>query len=185
MLRVGYVHVNEGDSSKGLQKQVLESEGCTKIFNGFSDEIDFERPDLVKAVRYMEKNSNNCLFIYSLEKLAFTLENLCDILKVLRTLDIPLRSLEEDIFIRNVSDESSLMRFSDTSELKLNLDEKTEKSVRVRRISFDRRFLIKYAIISAVLLVILSGVYYWLLTRYDNEEISGPGYISINYDNTN
>jgi DNA invertase Pin-like site-specific DNA recombinase len=180
ILKVGYVHTYQGDSSRKLQESVLKSEGCSKIYSGSSDGADFERPELVKAIKYAQKNKSNCIIINSFERMASSLENLCDICKVLKTLSMPLRSIDENIFIRKYSTNEEF--FTSPSDLKSD-DEEFEDEVQEKKALYKRinkQTIIKFLILA----VILSGVYYWLLTRFDGEEMSEAQY-EVLHEKTN
>ena len=172
-LKIGYVHTYQSDSSDKLQKSVLSSEGCQKIYSGYSEVADFERPELVKAVKYLQKKQDNIIVINSFERLASSLENLCDICKVLKTLSIPLRSIDENIFIRKYSagenDTGDLDGIQKNTKENFNQEDASKEKIS-RKIS--KKTIIKFI----VLLIILGGVYYWLLTRFNDNEMSESQY---------
>lgn len=171
ILRIGYVHIDKGDTNQGLQKEILQKEGCIKIYYGRSDDIDFERPELVKAVRHAGKSDTNCLIVFNLMKLAASLENLSDICKVMKMLGISLKSIDENIFIKKFSGFEKVL--SPTGSLRLSEDsvEKKTKDTKGFFPKLNRKKMIKLLICIIIILCILSGIYYWLLTKYDDEEM--------------
>jgi DNA invertase Pin-like site-specific DNA recombinase len=180
-MKIGYVHTYQGDSSHKLQQSVLKSEGCSKIYSGNSSGADFERPELVKLVKHADKNKSNCLIINSFQRLASSLENLCDICKVLKTLSIPLRSLDENVFIkRNSLDKDNLNYLNNSTPYESKI---SEEEIRIKN-SFIKRIRKRNLIKTVIIVIILSGVYYWLLTRFDADEMSEAQYEAMHKKST-
>ena len=98
---VGYIHAESNDVSVGLQRRALKDAGCKKIFCGNSDNTDYERPELVNAVKYAEKQGkkSGSIVVYTLEQLAGNIENLSDICKVIKRLKLRLISVKEDVIM--------------------------------------------------------------------------------------
>ena len=128
------------------------------------------------------------LVINNLPRLSSSIENLCDIFKVLRMLDISLRCLEENIFINRFSDDSENFNYlTDTAITKECIfieDDSDEEISEKKRIfkGISNRFLLKKVIQFLVIGGVLGGLYYWLLTRYDKDEMSGLEYKTTYYD---
>ena len=185
--KVGYAHVNNGDSSAGLQKRVLLHEGCGKVYTGSSNELDAERIELVNAVKYAEKIKADFLAVYGFERLADTIENLSDILAVLKRLNIPLVCIKHNIIITSNSSEKTVSSVEnkeiESTEEKLQLSiKKDEQLLKINKRQNRRTvlFLLKILIFIIFFLGTLGYIYYRFLTVYDNEEISESEYIAIN-----
>jgi DNA invertase Pin-like site-specific DNA recombinase len=226
--KVGYAHAYSGDSSCGLQKKVLQHEACGKIFNSFSDEFDNERKELVKAVKYAEKIKADSLVVCNIKRLAGSLENLSDICNVFKCLGISLICIEQDIVIipkthdfmqqnrkqeylqykenttkeiikpnkekskkkelpdnkKKIGKKKVLIDieekgFEDISFGLAELKEKTSKIIEKKHRRRTILYLIKIIICILLIFGILGWVYYCLLTKYDNEELSESEYLAI------
>ena len=190
--KVGYAHVNAEDSSCELQKNILQSEGCSKIYCGFSDRFDNERKELIRAVKYAEKVKAEFLMVCHIERLAGSLENLSDICRVLKKIGIPLICIEQDmIIIENTageilnsskSEEQLETEKTGLEEIKLELAERrdnTSKRIDKKNTRRSILYLIRALIYLILVFGILGWIYYWLLTAYDKEEISESEYLAV------
>ncbi|MEO1039516.1 MAG: recombinase family protein [Pseudomonadota bacterium] len=97
-MRIGYARVSTSDQCLDLQRDALEEAGCTEIYedHGVSG-IAKERPELTKAIDQLEPG--DVLVVWRLDRLARSMHELCDLVKMLHERQIGFQSLCEYIDI--------------------------------------------------------------------------------------
>ena len=92
---VGYARVSTLDQNLELQKDALESAGCTKMFTDTISGATTERPGLREALGFVRPG--DVLVVWKLDRLGRTLKQLIELVNDLQQRGIGFKSLTENI----------------------------------------------------------------------------------------
>ena len=92
---IGYARVSTTDQNLALQKDALEKENCGKIFSDEMSGAAADRPGLTAALEHLR--CGDVLVVWRLDRLGRSLKNLIEVVALLETRGIGLRSLKENI----------------------------------------------------------------------------------------
>lgn len=92
---IGYARVSTSEQNVDMQLDALKQYNCIKIFHEYISGTRQDRPELNKALEYLQPN--NVLVIWKLDRLGRSLKNLIDIVNNLNERNIHLISIQEHI----------------------------------------------------------------------------------------
>lgn len=95
MSNIGYARVSTEGQSLELQKDALEKEGCTKIFEEKESGRKTDREQLKKCLEYLREGDT--LIVYKLDRLGRTTKQLIELVEELRTRGINFKSITNGI----------------------------------------------------------------------------------------
>ena len=94
-MKIGYARVSTSDQSLYMQKQALKQSGCEKIFSDTASGVRSDRIGLDKAIN--DLRSGDTLVVWKLDRLGRSLQNLIQLIKVLKEKKVGFQSLQENI----------------------------------------------------------------------------------------
>lgn len=94
-MKIGYARVSSYGQSLEVQRQKLEQEGCTEIFEEKISALSEKRTELENAVRTLRKG--DILIVTKLDRLARSMQNLLTITKHLQKKQAQLKVLDQSI----------------------------------------------------------------------------------------
>ena len=97
MVLVGYARVSTQDQNCELQVDALRAAGCERIFIEKASGAQRDRPELKAALNYLRPNADDMLVVWKLDRLARSLSQLIDTVKLLDEQKIDFRSLTESV----------------------------------------------------------------------------------------
>src|SRR5919206_330019 len=92
---VGYARVSTQEQTLDLQKDALESIGCTKIFSDVVSGAKEERKGLQEALEYVREGDT--LVVWRLDRLGRSLKHLIETITKLNNRKIGFKSIQENI----------------------------------------------------------------------------------------
>jgi DNA invertase Pin-like site-specific DNA recombinase len=92
---IGYARVSTADQSSDLQEDALNKADCTSVFVDRASGAADQRPELEKLLDYLRPGDS--LLVWRLDRLARSLRNLIEIVRLLEEKQVGLRSLQESI----------------------------------------------------------------------------------------
>jgi DNA invertase Pin-like site-specific DNA recombinase len=90
---VGYARVSSEEQHLELQLDALKEAGCGKVFEDKMSGVKAERPGLTEALDYCR--AGDTLVIWRLDRLGRSIKNLIELVELLKTRDIGIKSLRE------------------------------------------------------------------------------------------
>ncbi len=116
---VGYARVSTTDQTPQLQLDALKAAKCKRIFTDQASGRSMNRPELVKCLDTLR--SGDTLTIWKLDRLGRSLKDLLEIVERLRSDDIQLVSLTEEINTKSASGELIFHVFAVLAQFERNL----------------------------------------------------------------
>ncbi|MEY4475108.1 MAG: hypothetical protein RL248_875 [Pseudomonadota bacterium] len=92
---IGYARVSTDDQNLNLQRDALQLAGCEKIFEDQISGSRAERPGLQAVLEFAR--SGDTLVIWRLDRLSRSLKDLIEMVKLLESKSIGLKSLQESV----------------------------------------------------------------------------------------
>ncbi len=94
-MKIGYARVSTPDQSLYMQKQALKQAGCEKIFSDTASGVRSDRIGLDKAMA--DLRAGDTLVVWKLDRLGRSLQNLIQLIKLLKENKVGFQSLQENI----------------------------------------------------------------------------------------
>jgi DNA invertase Pin-like site-specific DNA recombinase len=116
---VGYARVSTDDQNLDLQKDALIQIGCERIFEDHFSGAKAERPGLKEALDYVRPG--DVLVVWRLDRLSRSLKDLIDMVTLLESRKIGLKSLHESIDTSSSSGKLIFHMFGALAEFERNL----------------------------------------------------------------
>lgn len=92
---IGYARVSTQDQNPDLQVDALNKIGCKKIFTEKASGVQRDRPQLIAALDYMRESDT--LVVWKLDRLARSTRQLIETVETLKSQNMELRSITEQI----------------------------------------------------------------------------------------
>lgn len=132
MMLVGYARVSTDDQNLNLQRDALQLAGCEKIFEDQISGAKAERPGLHAVLQFVR--TGDTLVIWRLDRLSRTLKDLIEMVKLLESNGIGLKSLQESIDTTSSSGMLIFHLFGALAEFERNLTrERTQAGLQAAR----------------------------------------------------
>ncbi len=96
-MKIGYARISTDSQTVDAQLDALRNAGCEKVFTEVASGARRDRPVLEEAMSYLRPNSDDCLVVYKLDRIARSLPHLIEIMNDLSNGEIGFQSLTEDI----------------------------------------------------------------------------------------
>lgn len=116
---IGYARVSTDDQNLALQNDALHQAGCEQIHEDKISGAKAERPGLTTALSHVRKGDT--LVVWRLDRLSRSLKNLIEMVSLLESRDIGLKSLHESIDTRSSSGKLIFHIFGALAEFERNL----------------------------------------------------------------
>ncbi|MCE3269477.1 MAG: DNA-invertase [Burkholderiales bacterium] len=116
---IGYARVSTDDQNLDLQQDALKKAECTQIFEDQISGVKSDRPGLKEAIKYARPGDT--LVIWRLDRLSRSLKDLIEMLNLLESKNIGLKSLHEVIDTFSNSGKLIFHIFGALSEFEHNL----------------------------------------------------------------
>ncbi len=116
---IGYARVSTDDQNLDLQKDALTSAGCERIMEDKISGAKAERPGLKAAIDYARKG--DVLVVWRLDRLGRSLRDLIELVSMLSSRGIGLKSLHESIDTSSSSGKLIFHIFAALAEFERNL----------------------------------------------------------------
>ena len=94
-MKVGYARVSSDTQSLDLQIEMLEKEGCDRIFSDTCSGIKEERTGLEEALAFLREGDQ--LIVWKLDRLGRSLKHLLEVTQMLDERNIDFHSMHEKI----------------------------------------------------------------------------------------
>lgn len=94
-MKIGYARVSTSDQSVYMQKQALKQAGCEKVFSDTASGVLADRPGLDNVMNQLR--AGDTLVVWKLDRLGRSLQNLIQLIKLLKEKKIGFQSLQESI----------------------------------------------------------------------------------------
>ena len=94
-MKIGYARVSTSDQSIYMQKQALKQAGCEKVFSDTASGVRTDRTGLDNAMNQLR--AGDTLVVWKLDRLGRSLQNLIQLIKLLKEKKIGFQSLQESI----------------------------------------------------------------------------------------
>ena len=129
---IGYARISTGDQNLDLQRDALKQAGCTKIFEDQTTGAKTDRPGLKEALSYVR--AGDILVVWRLDRLSRSLRDLIEMITLLESKGIGLKSLQELIDTASTSGKLIFHIFGALSEFERNLiRERTHAGLKAAR----------------------------------------------------
>ena len=116
---IGYARVSTDDQNLALQRDALEQAGCQQIHEDKFSGAKAERPGLAAALSHAR--TGDTLVVWRLDRLSRSLKDLIEMVSLLESRDIGLKSLHESIDTRSSSGKLVFHMFGALAEFERNL----------------------------------------------------------------
>lgn len=116
---IGYARVSTDDQNLNLQYDALKNAGCERIFNDQITGTKINRPGLDSALEFAREN--DVIVVWRLDRLSRSLKDLIEIVALLDSRKIGLRSLHESIDTSSSSGKLIFHIFGALAEFERNL----------------------------------------------------------------
>lgn len=116
---VGYARVSTDDQNLNLQRDALNQAGCEQIFEDQLSGAKAERPGLYSALQYAR--AGDTVVVWRLDRLSRSLKDLIEMVSLLESRGIGLRSLQEAIDTSSSSGKLIFHIFGALAEFERNL----------------------------------------------------------------
>ena len=129
---IGYARVSTDDQNLDLQKDELNKAECGIIFEDFQSGAKSEREGLKSALDYARKG--DVLIVWRLDRLSRSLKDLIEMVSLLESRGIGLKSLHESIDTSSSSGKLIFHMFGALAEFERNLiRERTQAGLKAAR----------------------------------------------------
>jgi len=129
---IGYARVSTDDQNLNLQRDALNQAGCDQIFEDRLSGAKAERPGLHEALRYAR--SGDTLVVWRLDRLSRSLKDLIEMVTLLESDSVGLKSLKEAIDTTSSSGKLIFHIFGALAEFERNLiRERTQAGLQAAR----------------------------------------------------
>lgn len=129
---IGYARVSTDDQNLNLQQDALNQAGCEQIFEDQLSGAKAERPGLREAMSYAR--SGDTLVVWRLDRLSRSLKDLIEMVTLLDSKGIGLKSLQEVIDTSSSSGKLIFHIFGALAEFERNLiRERTQAGLQAAR----------------------------------------------------
>lgn len=116
---IGYARVSTDDQNLNLQHDALKNAGCEKIFDDQITGSKIQRPGLEEALEYTR--AGDVIVVWRLDRLSRSLKDLIEIVALLDSKNIGLKSLHESIDTSTSSGKLIFHIFGALAEFERNL----------------------------------------------------------------
>ena len=116
---VGYARVSTDDQNLNLQRDALDQAGCEQIFKDQLSGAKAERPGLHQALQYAR--TGDTIVVWRLDRLSRSLKDLIEMVTLLESKGIGLKSLQEAIDTSSSSGKLIFHIFGALAEFERNL----------------------------------------------------------------
>ena len=116
---IGYARVSTDDQNLNLQHDALKNAGCEKIFDDQITGSKIQRPGLEEALEYTR--AGDVIVVWRLDRLSRSLKDLIEIVALLDSKSIGLKSLHESIDTSTSSGKLIFHIFGALAEFERNL----------------------------------------------------------------
>ena len=116
---IGYARVSTDDQNLNLQRDALQQAGCTQICEDHISGAKSDRPGLNEALKYAR--AGDTLVVWRLDRLSRSLKDLIEMVNLLESKTIGLRSLHESIDTSSTSGKLIFHIFASLAEFERNL----------------------------------------------------------------
>ena len=131
-MRVGYARVSTDDQNLNLQRDALNQAGCEQLFEDQFSGAKAERPGLQQALQYAR--AGDTLVVWRLDRLSRSLKDLIEMVTLLESKNIGLKSLQEAIDTSSSSGKLIFHIFGALAEFERNLiRERTQAGLQAAR----------------------------------------------------
>jgi len=129
---VGYARVSTDDQNLNLQRDALGQAGCEQIFEDQLSGAKAERPGLHQALQYAR--TGDTMVVWRLDRLSRSLKDLIEMVTLLESKGIGLKSLQEAIDTSSSSGKLIFHIFGALAEFERNLiRERTQAGLQAAR----------------------------------------------------
>ncbi|QJR82599.1 recombinase family protein [Alteromonas pelagimontana] len=129
---VGYARVSTDDQNLNLQRDALDQAGCEQVFEDQLSGARAERPGLHQALQYAR--AGDTLVVWRLDRLSRSLKDLIEMVALLESKGIGLKSLQEAIDTSSSSGKLIFHIFGALAEFERNLiRERTQAGLQAAR----------------------------------------------------
>jgi len=129
---VGYARVSTDDQNLNLQRDALDQAGCEQIFKDQLSGAKAERPGLHQALQYAR--AGDTIVVWRLDRLSRSLKDLIEMVTLLESKGIGLKSLQEAIDTSSSSGKLIFHIFGALAEFERNLiRERTQAGLQAAR----------------------------------------------------
>ena len=129
---IGYARVSTDDQNLDLQRDALTKAGCERTLEDHQSGAKAERPGLQEALDYAR--SGDTLVVWRLDRLSRSLKDLIEMVTLLESKDIGLKSLQESIDTSSSSGKLVFHIFGALAEFERNLiRERTQAGLQAAR----------------------------------------------------
>jgi DNA invertase Pin-like site-specific DNA recombinase len=129
---IGYARVSTDDQNLDLQRDALTHSGCDHLFEDQLSGARSERPGLHQAIQYARRGDT--LVVWRLDRLSRSLKDLIEMVSLLESKGIGLRSLQESIDTSSSSGKLIFHIFGALAEFERNLiRERTQAGLQAAR----------------------------------------------------
>ncbi len=131
-LFIGYARVSTDDQNLDLQRDALNGAGCNQIFEDQISGAKTDRPGLKEALKYAR--AGDILVVWRLDRLSRSLKDLIEMVNLLESKSIGLKSIQEVIDTSSNSGKLIFHIFGALSEFERNLiRERTQAGLQAAR----------------------------------------------------
>ncbi|MGO2356344.1 MAG: recombinase family protein [Marinomonas foliarum] len=129
---IGYARVSTDDQNLNLQRDALSQAGCEQLFEDMLSGAKAERPGLKQALQYAR--SEDTIVVWRLDRLSRSLKDLIEMVTLLESKGIGLKSLQEAIDTSSSSGKLIFHIFGALAEFERNLiRERTQAGLQAAR----------------------------------------------------
>lgn len=129
---VGYARVSTDDQNLNLQRDALNQAGCEQLYEDQFSSAKAERPGLQQALQYAR--AGDTLVVWRLDRLSRSLKDLIEMVTLLESKGIGLKSLQEAIDTSSSSGKLIFHIFGALAEFERNLiRERTQAGLQAAR----------------------------------------------------
>ena len=92
---IGYARISTADQSPDLQEDALKKAGCIRVFVDQASGVADHRPELERLLDHLRPGDS--VVVWRLDRLARSLRNLIELVRLLEEKQVGLKSLQESI----------------------------------------------------------------------------------------
>lgn len=116
---IGYARISTDDQNLNLQRDALKQVGCSHICEDRISGAKYDRPGLKEALKYAR--DGDTLVVWRLDRLSRSLKDLIEMINLLESKNIGLKSLQESIDTSSTSGKLIFHIFASLAEFERNL----------------------------------------------------------------
>lgn len=129
---MGYARVSTDDQHLDLQRDALNQAGCVRLFEDTASGIKAERRGLAELLTVLRPGDT--VIVWRLDRLGRSLKDLIQLVEKLDTIDVGLRSLQENIDTTSAGGKLVFHLFGALAEFERNLiNERTRAGLAAAR----------------------------------------------------